>query len=216
MSQPDEKNAGADFTPPSSQLTPEGVRKIVPTKPVSKLAIWTATGFGLGYLPIAPGTWGSLGGVVLALAAANSFNLWSLVVGRIANVPPREAFWPALFFWPFFHLFCAGLVGIVGVWASRHAMRHFGKPDPGPVVIDEISGQLITYLPALASSFAPGGWKYLLLGFILFRGFDIVKPWPCKQAERWPHGWGIMADDWFAGLYAAAILWMVQRLGWLG
>jgi phosphatidylglycerophosphatase A len=84
------------------------------------------------------------------------------------------------------------------------------------VVIDEVSGQQIAYLPLASSAFGSDGWKYLLLGFILFRVLDIVKPWPCKQAERWPHGWGIMADDWFAGLYAAVILWVVQRLGWLG
>jgi phosphatidylglycerophosphatase A len=108
------------------------------------------------------------------------------------------------------------LVAALGVWSARKGVIQFQKPDPAPVVIDEVSGQQIAYLPLASTAFGSAGWKYLLLGFILFRVLDIVKPWPCKQAERWPHGWGIMADDWFAGLYAATILWIVQRLGWLG
>jgi len=58
-------------------------------------------------------------------------------------------------------------------------------------------------------------WKYLLLGFILFRVFDIWKPFPARQAESLPGGWGIMADDWVAGIYAALVLWGIQALGWL-
>jgi phosphatidylglycerophosphatase A len=83
------------------------------------------------------------------------------------------------------------------------------------VVVDEISGQHIALLPLLSAFRDYAGWKYLLLGFILFRVFDIVKPWPARQAEKWPNGWGIMADDWFCGIYAALILWAVKALGWL-
>jgi phosphatidylglycerophosphatase A len=206
MSQPDEKNVGAGFSPPSQEGAASSA-PAQPTKPAPKLAIWIATGFGLGYLPIAPGTWGSLGGVVVTLP------LWYR-----AWVPPKEV-WVYPSPWSAF-LFLQGLaillVAALGVWSAREGVIQFQKPDPGPVVIDEVSGQQIAYLPLASSAFGSDGWKYLLLGFILFRVLDIVKPWPCKQAERWPHGWGIMADDWFAGLYAAVILWVVQRLGWLG
>ncbi|MGB7153954.1 MAG: phosphatidylglycerophosphatase A, partial [Candidatus Acidiferrales bacterium] len=80
---------------------------------------------------------------------------------------------------------------------------------PQFVVIDEVSGQFLTYLVALA----PLNWKYLLLGFILFRGFDTWKPFPARQAESLPGGWGIMADDWMAGIYAAIGLWIARALG---
>jgi phosphatidylglycerophosphatase A len=177
------------------------------SRPASKLAIWIATGFGLGYLPIAPGTWGSLGGLLITLP------LW-----RVAWVPPETAriYPPSWVTFPVLQGVAILLVAALGVWAARNAAIHFQKFDPGPVVVDEISGQQIAYLPLGTVVFGAAGWKYLLLGFILFRVLDIVKPWPCKQAERWPRGWGIMADDWFAGLYAAAILWLVQRVGWLG
>jgi phosphatidylglycerophosphatase A len=187
-----------------------------------RVALWIATGFGLGYLPIAPGTWGSLGGILAACFFSNFWTLASEVRdGLTGTVHVCLAFetdppWMRI---PLLHLpEFAGiiLVALIGVWASRHAARFLGKSDPGQIVIDEISGQQITYLPLGALSFAGGGWKYVLLGFILFRIFDIVKPPPARQAEKWPHGWGIMADDWFAGVYAAIVLWLVQWAGWLG
>lgn len=192
-----------------------------PKKP--RVALWIATGFGLGYLPVAPGTWGSLGGVALACGLpifvfilfgyglAGFFRL-----GSLAGPGTRST--GLAFHVPFLlvDMILSIGVGLIGVWASRHAAIHFRNSDPGPVVIDEISGQLITYLPLGALRFAGGGWKYLLLGFILFRIFDIVKPWPARAAEKWPHGWGIMADDWFAGMYAAIVLWLVRWTGWLG
>jgi phosphatidylglycerophosphatase A len=80
-------------------------------------------------------------------------------------------------------------------------------------VIDEVAGQLIAYL-ALATPRTFGlNWKYLLLGFILFRVFDIWKPFPARQAESFPGGWGIMADDWIAGIYAALVLWAARAAG---
>jgi phosphatidylglycerophosphatase A len=84
-----------------------------------------------------------------------------------------------------------------------------GVKDPQFVVVDEVSGQLLTYLLALA----PANWKYLLLGFILFRVFDIWKPFPARQAESLPGGWGIMADDWVAGIYAAIGMWIARAAG---
>jgi phosphatidylglycerophosphatase A len=189
--------------------------------PVKKprLAVWIATGFGLGYLPVAPGTWGSLGGIAIGWVLANflfsTFALFSKLSGGFGVALPSHISFETFFTLPY----VAGTVffSLAGVWASRHAANYFRKSDPGQVVVDEISGQMITYLPVFLATFVEsGGWKYVLLGFILFRIFDIVKPWPANAAEKWPHGWGIMADDWFAGGYAALILWVVHRFGWLG
>jgi phosphatidylglycerophosphatase A len=88
----------------------------------------------------------------------------------------------------------------VGVWASSVAARHFDREDPGQVVIDEVAGQLLTY------GLFDLSWSGLLIGFVLFRIFDIVKPWPARRMEDWPGGWGVMADDLMAGVYAWLVL----------
>jgi phosphatidylglycerophosphatase A len=102
-------------------------------------------------------------------------------------------------------------IAAVGVFVAGRVERFAGKTDPQFVVIDEVSGQLI----ALSIPFIALNWKSWLLGFILFRLFDIWKPFPARQAESLPGGWGIMADDWIAGIYAALVLWAVQAAGWL-
>jgi phosphatidylglycerophosphatase A len=119
------------------------------------------------------------------------------------------------------------VVAATGVWSASAVARFTGKEDPQIVVIDEVSGQQITYLLALLlahlASVAAGAssaqssadfavarllnWKFLLAGFLLFRLFDITKPFPCRRLERLPAGWGIMADDCMAGVYAAILLW---------
>ncbi len=196
-------------------------------EPVAKkprVALLLATGFGLGYLPKAPGTWGSLLGVAIAWAVREhgpvSPFLHPIGVARIGGVEiGSSAVWSLV-----------SILGVaaVGVWVSGLAARHFGQTDPGKVIIDEVSGQMISLLGAgwiltltsddmsnaaqLLVLSAPN-WKYLLLGFILFRVFDIWKPFPVRQAERLPGGWGIMADDWVAALYAAVGLWLARSLG---
>ena len=87
--------------------------------------------------------------------------------------------------------------------------RASGVKDPQFVVIDEVAGQLITLIAA------PMAWKSLLLGFILFRGFDIVKPPPVRSLERLPEGTGIVIDDVAAGLYALAVMQIVLHFGLL-
>ncbi len=120
-----------------------------------------------------------------------------------------------------------------GLWASQRVVAAApSDPDPGYVVIDELSGQTISLVAGLALSAwtaAPAGetvtakipavlasgllnWKYLLAGFILFRVFDIWKPFPARRAELLPGGLGIMADDWVAGAYAALGLWLLRVL----
>lgn len=185
-----------------------------------RLAILLATGFGLGYLPKAPGTWGSLGGLALVWCLCQ-FIPDSFVFDSPAWT--RREFLELL-------IVVAPLLAILGVWAAGRAARYLAAKDPQIVVIDEISGQLITFFggPPVGHIFfgfslaqvarvprwpTPVNWKYLLLGFILFRVFDIWKPFPARQAEALPGGWGIMADDWVAGVYAALGLWLARALG---
>ena len=89
----------------------------------------------------------------------------------------------------------------VGVWAAGEAEKFFGRTDPGQVVVDEVVGQMLTFL-----LIPHARWKWLVGGFLLFRAFDIVKPFPARQAERIPRGWGIMVDDVIAGAYGLAVL----------
>jgi len=170
-----------------------------PHKPHIAMAI--ATSLGLGYIPLAPGTWGSLAGIVIYGLLVQR---WPLVTfsGKIspANVIGGHAAVAAA---------VAIVLAIVGVWAADRTAKFVQREDPGCVVIDEVSGQFLTYLVALA----PLNWKYLLLGFILFRVFDIWKPTPARQAENLPGGLGIMADDWVAGFYAAIGLWIARAAG---
>ncbi len=95
---------------------------------------------------------------------------------------------------------CAALFAL-GVWAAGEAEKFFGRTDPGQVVVDEVVGQMLTFLLLPHAT-----WKWLVGGFLLFRAFDIVKPFPARQAERIPRGWGIMLDDVVAGLYSLAVL----------
>ena len=164
------------------------------------LSFFFATAGGAGYLPAVPGTWGSLVGVALYAIFSKIFAArFDLYLHDHYFVVSRMHFgW-----------LVALLIAIAGVGASSRVARFTGKKDPQIVVIDEVSGQFITYLLALA----PLNWKYLLLGFILFRGFDVWKPFPARQAEALPGGWGIMADDWIAGVYAAIGLWIARGLG---
>jgi phosphatidylglycerophosphatase A len=108
-------------------------------------------------------------------------------------------------------LILAVVVAAIGVMAATRVERHSGSTDPQFIVIDEVSGQLI----ALSLPFIVLNWKTWLLGFILFRVFDIWKPFPARQAESLRGGWGIMADDWIAGVYAGLVIYAVQKLGML-
>jgi phosphatidylglycerophosphatase A len=186
-----------------------------PRKP--RLSLFFATAGGVGYLPKAPGTWGSLVGLVLYWLAAGGwvsfFSGYGIDVGvtpRFAQLLPAETIGSVFRFLVLhFDSFVAVLIALIGVASAGRVARFARKKDPQFVVIDEVSGQLFTFLFALA----PLNWKYLLLGFILFRVFDIWKPFPARQAESLPGGWGIMADDWIAAVYAAIGIWIARGLG---
>jgi phosphatidylglycerophosphatase A len=134
-----------------------------------------ASFFGLGYIPIAPGTAASL-----VVALAYKFALSSLP-------------WPILC-----SLFL--LLLFLGVSASTSYAQESGRTDPGVIVVDEACGQLLVLL------FVPPAWAPLLIAFVLFRFFDIVKPYPISKAEKLPAGWGIMADDLAAAAAAKVLL----------
>jgi len=192
-----------------------------PNQHKPRFALFVATACGLGYLPIAPGTWGSLGGLLLSYVLLRLWPHTTLWESGAASYTQGVPFiLPAAFL--------ATLVAAIGVWSAGRAERFWSSKDPQQVVIDEVSGQLITLLFVLPTvryfdgmtNFSYGfwwrglpNWKYLLLGFILFRAFDIWKPFPARQAESLPGGWGIMADDWIAGMYAALGLWIARMLG---
>ncbi|MBX3689237.1 phosphatidylglycerophosphatase A [Dokdonella sp.] len=140
---------------------------------------WIACGFGSGLSPVAPGTAGSAAALLPWLILREL--PWPLVLGVIA------------------------LVFALGVWASKVAIARLRISDPGAVVIDEFVGQWIALLPLL---FLAHGWVWLFAGFVLFRVFDVTKPWPVSWADRkLKGGLGVMLDDVLAGAYAALVLW---------
>ena len=139
---------------------------------------WIASGFGSGLSPFASGTVGS------AVALLPWFAL-------------RELTWPL-------YLAALALAFAIGVWASDVVIRKLGVEDPGVVVWDEFVGQWITLTPLLIW---PRGWLWIGTGFVLFRVFDVWKPWPASWADRSVKGgFGAMLDDVLAGLYAALVL----------
>lgn len=143
--------------------------------------MWVATVAGAGYFPVLPGTVGSAVGVgIVAALDAIPF----ATAGRDAAL-----------------IGAAVLIFFVGVWAAGESEKFFGRTDPGHVVIDEVVGQMLTFLLVPHAS-----WKLLLAGLGLFRFFDVTKPFPAGRAERLPGGWGIMIDDLLAGVYALVAL----------
>jgi phosphatidylglycerophosphatase A len=199
------------------------------SRPKPRFAFAIATVLGTGYLKPGPGTWGSLAGLIIA-AFSHPFT-WFLLVGsgiRIgfgADTPLLSGslgtlllLAPSIVVWL--------LLAYLGVRSSGEVAQFVGVKDPQYVVIDEVSGIHLALILGLAPLNAPAmffnpsdasafalytgmsllNWKYLLVGFLLFRLFDITKPFPCRRLENLPGGWGIMADDWMAGVYAAICL----------
>jgi len=156
-----------------------------------RVAYAIATGLGAGFAPIAPGTVGALEGVAIYLA------IHALHLGQASS------------------LFVLAIINVVlfgaGVWASSRTCEITGLEDPRSIVVDEVSGQLITLTPlALLPSFSI---RAVVIGFLLFRLFDIFKPYPIRKLERLHGGLGVMADDALAGVYAAVALWLSHLVG---
>lgn len=154
---------------------------------MQRLGLFVATCGYLGYVPMAPGTFGSAAGLVVFYGVRSTESV-VVELGVIA------------------------LLFAVGIWAGSVAERHFGGVDPGPVVLDEVVGMLITL--ALLPVNATGA----LLGFLVFRVLDVIKPWPSAGFEKLPGGLGVMADDGMAALYGNLVmrgLIAVAPAGWL-
>ncbi len=136
-----------------------------------------------GRLPRMPGTWGSLLAVLLVPWCFAPLGFWA-------------------------RLFALLVIFVLGGLAASLVERALGRKDPGQVVVDELLGQWLTFLP-----FAVLGFWDLVWGLLLFRVFDIAKPWPVRAAETWlPSGWGVMIDDVLAGLYALLGLGLIRWL----
>jgi phosphatidylglycerophosphatase A len=152
-----------------------------------RVAVFLATCGYVGYAPVAPGTFGSAAGLaIFALVRASG----SMYVELAAIV----------------------VLFAIGVWSGTEAEHHFGGVDPGPIVLDEVVGMLITL--ALLEVNAMGAF----VGFIVFRALDVIKPWPSGRFERLHGGLGVMADDAMAAVYGNVLMRVLLALapaGWL-
>lgn len=155
------------------------------------------TTWGVGYIPGAPGTYGSAIGVAVYLGVS------SAVTRSVGSFPPSAPrFWPyTALVWAVIPILLTAFC-LLGVWASGRTAAIFGRKDPAQAVVDEVMGQLITFC------FVPFGvsWHFVVAGFFLFRVFDIIKPFPVRSLEVLPGGLGICADDIVAGVYAGLCL----------
>lgn len=142
---------------------------------MTQLALWLATVLGIGRIPFAPGTFGSIPGVLLALWL-HHLGIWWLELTVMV------------------------VTFLIGTWAAGEAERHFQLTDPGPVVIDEVLGMLVTV------AFIPVNATGAFVGFVLFRIFDILKPFPARNFERLRGGLGVMADDFAAGVWGQIVM----------
>ena len=157
------------------------------------LVLWLAQGFGIGRIPVAPGTFGSVVGL-----------LWFLVLLRTGD------------FWFFLAGIALGMAA--AVWLCGTAERILGQTDPPSIVLDEIAAVPLCFvvwvgatwfrthwLPSPESFFASGRWLPTLIVFALFRLFDVLKPWPIRQSQKLPGGWGVTVDDLLAAVYVALV-----------
>jgi phosphatidylglycerophosphatase A len=154
-----------------------------------QLALLVATGLGVGYCPLAPGTVGSFLGIILIL-----------LLSRIGLIGGQRLV---------FHLLVVTMITAVGIWAASRSEVILKRKDPPQVVIDEIVGQLLTF----GLIFKNPRFILLLMGFFFFRLFDIIKPFPIRELERVPLGFGIVLDDLAAGFYASLII-LLAHLYW--
>jgi phosphatidylglycerophosphatase A len=209
------------------------------TEPAGKprFAYAIATVLGTGYLKPGPGTWGSLVGLLVAVISHPFTWFYVLIavlgVGLGIDLPLQAGrlgiavvLIPSIAVWLF--------LALLGVKTSRQVAEFSGVKDPQYVVVDEVSGVHLALILGLApvtpmvllrpedaavfalySGMSILNWKFLLAGFLLFRLFDIAKPFPCRRLEKLPGGWGIMADDWMAGVYAAICLRLALHFHWL-
>lgn len=156
-------------------------------KPTDYLALSIAT-CGVGYLPLAPGTFGSLVAVGIFLLLARTMPPNALVAVVLVAIV---------------------VVTFVGIWAATRTEQLSGRKDPGKVVVDEVAGQFIALFPL--TLFTRWSTLAVIVSFILFRFFDIVKPYPANRLQELHGGAGVMFDDLVAGVYGAVIVSIMLR-----
>ena len=142
---------------------------------MKRVGLFIATCGYLGYVPIAPGTFGSAAGLAVFFAVRST--------GSVAV-----------------ELAAIAVLFAIGIWSGTIAEHHFGGLDPGPVVLDEVVGMLITL------ALLPVNMTGAIVGFFIFRVLDVVKPWPSAQFEKLPGGLGVMADDGMAAIYGNLVM----------
>ena len=163
------------------------------------------TTFGVGYMPLAPGTWGSI--VAVAIYVGVSWLVATMALVFKANISGFG--WEPFLSWVHAGVLIAFLLfTLLGVWAADRSTGLFGDLDPSQAVVDEVIGQLIVFL------FVPFGigWTFILAGFLLFRLFDIWKPYPIDSLQVLPGGIGVCADDILAGVYAGICLSVIYAI----
>ena len=165
--------------------------------PLDYLALAVAT-CGVGYFPIAPGTMGSLVGVGLYLSICAGVDRILTANALAKRLTALYVFTPQLALM----LVVIFLVTMAGIWAATRAEKLLQRKDPQVVVIDEVAGQMIALL--YGPFWFPTWWS-ILTAFLLFRAFDVWKPYPVRRLEGLESGLGIMADDVLAGAYALIV-----------
>jgi len=162
------------------------------------LKLWLAQGFGVGRIPVAPGTFGSLVGLLwfaLLLVPRNPLVFWGGTLAAIA----------------------------LSVWLCGEAEKILRQTDPGSVVLDEIAAIPVCFagwvsavlwktgrMPELDDCFGPAKWPLALGVFVAFRFFDVAKPWPVRQSQSLPGGWGVTVDDVLAAGYVNVVVWLTS------
>jgi phosphatidylglycerophosphatase A len=173
-----------------------------PEGPLDYVSLAVTT-VGVGYLPLAPGTWGSMVGVLIYLGVARIVESVRISPTFYGNLTDVSIAWIHAIVLVLFVVLC-----LLGVWAAGRATELLGNLDPSEAVIDEVMGQLTVFF------FIPFGlgWPFVLAGFLLFRLFDIWKPYPINSLENLPGGLGVCADDMLAGIYGGVCLAVIYAV----
>jgi phosphatidylglycerophosphatase A len=157
--------------------------------PVDAIAFFIATGFGAGLIPFGPGTFGSLVGLLIAYGLISIFSFDVILLQNSLIIVSL-------------------ILALLGVWSGTRAEKIFDRKDAGQIVIDEVCGQVISFVfiaPYLVRLGSQWQW-WMIAGFVLFRLFDIFKPYPLNNLQQLTGGLGVMMDDVIAGIYAAVVM----------
>lgn len=182
-------------------MAKQQVEKRKPESVLDYLALAITT-FGVGYLPIAPGTYGSLLAVGFYAFLASTFAPFRYSAAPGSAEPAIAAIHAVI-------LVSFLLFMLLGIWAASRSIELLGNSDPSEAVVDEVIGQLIVFL------FIPftSSWYLIAAGFLLFRLFDIWKPYPIDDLQNLPGGIGVCADDMLAGVYAGVCVSIIYAIG---